>query len=187
MNRRLALKQLALAAGGLALIPSCDFSEEKVLAAYDELQITESQQKLLQKLVDTIIPKTDLKGATELGVHDFVLVMANDCMSAEEQKQFLSGLKGFDDYTKKTFGTRFTKMDNAEAEKNVNAILEGKPTSNGELASQYFLQTTKKYTIQGYLNSEYVMTALMPFQLVPGPEFNGKKEIVPGEKVNING
>ncbi|AGA77314.1 gluconate 2-dehydrogenase subunit 3 family protein [Echinicola vietnamensis] len=188
MNRRLALKQLALAAGGLALIPSCDLSEEKVLAAYDELKITESHLQLIQKLVDTLIPETELKGAAALGVHDFVLVMANDCMSSDEQSQFLSGLHEFDGYTKKTAGTRFTKMDAPKAAKTVEAILEETTNSDKEAEDvRYFLQTTKKYTIQGYLQSEYVMTELMPFQLVPGPDFNGKKEIVPGEKVNING
>jgi len=188
MNRRLALKQLALATGGLAIIPSCNFSEEKILAAYDELQITASHKEMLKKLVDTIIPKTDLKGAVELGVHDFVLVMANDCLGAEEQESFVNGLKGFDAYTKTNFGNRFTKMDPSTSEETFQAILEKESGDDQQLKNtQYFLQTVKKYSIQGYMASEYVMTELMPYKLVPGPVFNGSKKIVPGEKVNING
>ncbi|GAB3650402.1 hypothetical protein GCM10028791_17560 [Echinicola sediminis] len=185
MNRRLAIKQLALAAGGLALIPSCDFSEEQIIAAYDELQITASHEDVLKKLVDTIIPKTDLKGALELGVHDFVLVMANDCLAAEEQKRFLNGLKNFEEYTKTNFGSRFTKMDPSTSEATVLAILEKGEEEKEDY--RYFLGTVKKYTLQAYMASEYVMTELMPYQLVPGPKFEGKKKIVPGEKVNIHG
>ncbi|UCS95720.1 gluconate 2-dehydrogenase subunit 3 family protein [Echinicola marina] len=186
MNRRLALKQLALVTGGLALIPGCDFSEEKILATYDELQITEGQQQVLKSLVNTIIPKTDLKGAVELGVHDFVLVMANDCLGQEDQERFVKGLKGFDDHIKSSYGTQFLKMDQGKAEAAVEELLNGEQGADAE-AYQYFVKMTKKYTIQGYMASEYVMTELMPYTLVPGPNFNGSKKIVPGEKVNING
>ncbi|WP_215226528.1 gluconate 2-dehydrogenase subunit 3 family protein [Echinicola shivajiensis] len=188
MNRRLALKQMALVTGGLALIPGCDFSEEKILAAYDELQITDGHQQVLKSLVDTIIPKTDLKGAVELGVHDFVLVMANDCLGKEDQQRFVSGLKGFDQYVKTNFGTKFLKLDQAKAVEVVDTLLDAKKeVSAGSEDYQYFVKTTKKYAIQAYMASEYVMTELMPYTLVPGPKFNGSKKIVPGEKVNING
>ncbi|MBD8491030.1 gluconate 2-dehydrogenase subunit 3 family protein [Echinicola sp. CAU 1574] len=188
MDRRLALKQMALLTGGLALIPGCDFSEEKILAAYDELQITEGQQEMLKLLVDTFIPKTDLKGAAELGVHDFVLVMANDCLGEEDQTRFVNGLKGFDEYVKASFGKRFAKMDKPKAEETLLAIVGKEAGGDEDLEQyQYFLNTTKRYTLQGYMASEYVMTELMPYHLVPGPNFKGSKKIVAGEKVNING
>ncbi|WP_332914300.1 hypothetical protein [Algoriphagus boritolerans] len=44
MNRRIALRHLALISGGLVLIPSCDFSSDDILAAYQNLKVTASQK-----------------------------------------------------------------------------------------------------------------------------------------------
>lgn len=188
MNRRLALKQLALAAGGIALIPSCTFSEEEVLTAYDELEITASDAEQLQAVIDTIFPKTTLKGGVELGVDQFVLVMANDCLAENEQQQFVKGLKGFGSFTKENFGTSFTKMDEAERKTHLQSMMAGtEKEGEQQLATQKFLAITKKFGLQGYMKSEYYMTEIMPYQQVPGPVFIGKKKIDASEKVNING
>lgn len=193
MNRRTALKQLMLAAGGLAMLPVGEFSQARVLAAYDELNITASQQLLLKKLVDTLIPPTELdgemlKGAAELDVQDFVLVMINDCLNSADQKKYVAGLQLFDDFLTGGGRPRFSELDRADSERAL-ADIWGKNDSRDKAveAVRYFLSTSKWYAIQGYLNSEYVMTELMPYQLVPGSVFDGNKKIDPGAKVNING
>jgi hypothetical protein len=186
MNRRSLLKHLMLISGSLTIMP--ELSAAKILSAYDELQVTEIQQKLLRKLVDTLIPKTDLKGADELGVHDFVLVMVNDCLKAADQERFMSGLREFEYQTKARHSTYFSEMDHLSAERAIAEIIGTDTGGDKRLeATRYFLKTSKQYAVQGYLNSEYVMTELMPYQLIPGPVFNGKKKIVPEQRVNING
>lgn len=194
MDRRIALKQLALLTGGLMVIPSCDFSRENVLAAYEKLQITEDHKKLLSKVVETILPGGDMVGAKELNMQDFVLIMANDCLSAEEQQSFTNGLRAFNKYVQKEYGTQFTKMDQSQAEKVFNSITNNKqinsenPKQGGTNLEElkYFLDTTKRYTLQGYLSTEYFMTEIMPYKMIPGG-FQGEKIIEPSEKINING
>ena len=51
---------------------------------------------------------------------------------------------------------------------------------------QYFLNTTKRYTVQGFLQSQYVMTELMPYALVPGSH-SFCETIDPTKRVNIYG
>jgi len=51
---------------------------------------------------------------------------------------------------------------------------------------KYFLNTTKRFTLQGYLSSQYFMTEVMPYNMVPGG-FQGERLIDPTEKINING
>jgi len=193
MDRRSLLKQMLLAAGGLAVLPVSEFTQARVLAAYDELQITPAQQLLLKKLVDTLIPPTSingeiLRGAAELDVHDFVLVMANDCLASADQKKFSAGLQLFDDFPAANGKPRFSELDRADSERVLGAIWgHSNPQDEAVQALQYFLTTTKWYTIQGYLNSEYVMTELMPYQLVPGPVFDGDRKIDPEATVNIHG
>lgn len=185
MDRRLALKQLALFTGGLMAFPSCDFSRENILAVYKKLQITEENRAVLTKVVETILPEGEIAGAKELGMQDFVLVMANDCMNEEDQKRFSNGLKKFDPYVQKNFGGSFLKMDQETAEKTYMAIAGSE--EEGEVEEmKYFLNQSKRFTLQGYLNSEYFMTEVMPYKMIPGG-FEGEKMIDPKEKINTNG
>ena len=194
MDRRIALKQLALLAGGLVAIPSCDFSRENILAAYKKLQINADHKKLLTKVVETIIPGGDIPGAKELDIQDFVLVMANDCLSEANQMDYTNGLKQCDQFVQKEFGNRFEKMDQAKAEEVFTSMVsahgdelgkkEGEEYNREEI--RYFLNTTKRFTLQGYLKSEYFMTEVMPYKLIP-EKFQGQKIINQSEKINTNG
>ena len=191
MDRRIALKQLALFTGGLMVIPSCDFSKENILAAYEKLQITEDHKDLLTKVVATILPGGEIRGAEELNIQDFVLVMANDCLSEEDQLKFINGLKHFDSYVKKKYGSRFGKMDQSKAEEVFNTVVNNEdksPKKDGFDINElnYFLETTKRFTLQGYLSTEYFMTEVMPYKMIPGG-FQGEKLIDPSVKINING
>jgi hypothetical protein len=194
MDRRIALKQLALITGGFMVIPSCDFSRENILAAYEKLQINGDHKNLLSKVVETIIPGGEILGAKELDIQDFVLVMANDCLNEENQMAFTNGLKQFDQYVLKKFGKRFEKMEQTKAEEVFNNIVSDKkeqPENEKEEGItreelQYFLNTTKRFTLQGYVNSEYFMTEVMPYELIP-KKFQGEKIIDQTEKINTNG
>ncbi|MEX2593173.1 MAG: gluconate 2-dehydrogenase subunit 3 family protein [Anditalea sp.] len=194
MDRRIALKQLALITGGLMAIPACDFSRENILAAYDKLKINADHRNLLSKVVETIIPGGEILGAKELDIQDFVLVMANDCLSEEDQGTFTNGLKQFDQYVQKEYGKQFVKMDQAKAEEVFNSIVNAKEVHSENQVKEdfnrdelkHFLNTTKRLTLHGYLNSEYFMTEIMPYELIP-EGFQGEKIIDPSEKINTNG
>jgi hypothetical protein len=175
MNRRHALRHIALISGGLALIPSCDFSKEDILSAYENLKITASQKALLAAISDSIIPAGEIKGALDLEVVDFILVMVNDC---------------FPDYAEKTSGKKFEALSTKEKEAfllEVGAV-SGDDTPEGKrLASiGYFLSSVKRFTIQGYMASEYIQTEIIPYSLIPG-EYNGAVLISDLQKPRVNG
>lgn len=171
MNRRDALRNLALITGGMVLVPSCNFSQEDVLTAYDNLSITPSQSQLLASIADTIIPATDTKGAADISVEDYILVMANDCMEPEAQDTFTRGLNDINGYSKKIGGKAFQKLERAERE---NVIMQGMATQDENINHiSQFLQTTKRLTIQGFMASEYMMTEVQQYSLIPGT-YNGE-------------
>lgn len=184
MNRRIALRHLALISGGLVMIPSCDFSSDDILAAYENLKVTASQKKLLGEISNTIIPAGEIKGALDIEVPDFILVMVNDCMTSENQIQFTTGLAAFPDYVKNTAGKQYDKLSTKEKEELILAgtKLEGEENK----ALTYFLNTTKRFTIQGYMASEYIQSEIMPYSLIPG-EYNGAVLITDLQKPRING
>lgn len=190
MNRRIALRHLALISGGLVLIPSCDFSSDDILAAYQNLKVTASQKTLLGAISDTIIPAGEIKGALNLEVPDFILVMVNDCFTKENQDKFTAGLTGFPDYVQKTAGKKFESLSTKEKEELIltGTKLEGDDTPEGKTKANisYFLNSTKRFTIQGYMASEYIQTEIIPYSLIPG-EYNGAVLISDLQKPRING
>lgn len=184
MNRRIALKHLALISGGLVMIPSCDFSSDDILAAYENLKVTASQNKLLGEISNTIIPAGEIKGALDIEVPDFILVMVNDCMTSENQTLFTTGLAAFPEYVKNTAGKKYDKLSTKEKEE---LILAGTKLEGDEnMALTYFLNSTKRFTIQGYMASEYIQSEIMPYSLIPG-EYNGAVFISDLQKPRING
>lgn len=184
MKRRDALRSLALITGGLVLVPACDFSKDDILSAYKNLKITTSQQKLLGQISDTLIPGGYLKGASDLSVQDFVLVMVNDCVDAEGQKSFSDGLLAFDQYSKKSVGKVFDKLEVPQREQVLKIGLASEIEE--EKTIREFLNTTKRFTIQGFMMSEYIMTNVKPYSLIPG-DYNGEVLITNLKTEKING
>jgi hypothetical protein len=187
MQRREALKSLALLTGGAVLIPSCNFEKEDILAAYSNLQITPSLQTLLGEIANTIIPPAQLKGAADLAVQDFILVMVNDCLDTNQQTQFTKGLQEFNAFSKKSGGGNFSKLELAEKEKVVIAglAIAADTTDENQKAVREFLSIAKQFTIQGFMMSEYIMTEVKPYSLIPG-RYNGEVLIssISTEKIN---
>lgn len=157
MNRRTALKQFAVLAGGMWIASSCDFSSKAPSIKLNLSQLTKADEDLLAELVEAIIPKTDSPGAKELKLHLFVMKMLDDCEKPENQKAFLEGLEKAHQLKEKT----------PEA---YQAYLKGLPKDD------LFFNILKSRCIQGYKNSEYVMKNKLIYELVPG-RYNGALKI----------
>ncbi|MEM6841270.1 MAG: gluconate 2-dehydrogenase subunit 3 family protein [Bacteroidota bacterium] len=192
MDRRSALKQAALLAGGLAWLPSCDFGPKRVAIALNNLQLDASLQDLLAKVAATIIPSEPeesneaapseaVPGAEELDLYQFILIMVDDCMEKKDQTAFTNGLQQLIPFTKMFLEKPFPQKEPLENEKILTQVMEMKevpivPIEGSEenpavyLSDiQKFMDITKRYTIQGYMISEYFMTEKFPYKLVPGP------------------
>lgn len=184
MKRRDALRNLALITGGLVLVPSCDFSKEDILSAYKNLDITPTLKQLLAEIADTIIPSGNLKGAADIEVQDFILVMVNDCIDEDGQKAFMKGLQGFEAFSKKTAGNAFSKLSSSEKEK---LILDGLASeAEDQKDTKTFLGMTKRFTVQGFMMSEYIQTEVKPYSLIPG-DYQGEVLIADLKTDKING
>ncbi|KEO72149.1 gluconate 2-dehydrogenase subunit 3 family protein [Anditalea andensis] len=184
MNRREALRNLAIITGGIILVPSCNFSQEEVLVAYDNLSIKPSQAELLASIADTIIPATDTKGAADISVQDFILVMVNDCMEQDAQETFTQGLNDFESFSKNAGGKAFLKQERGTRERVITQGMSLEDEDNLHISE--FLQITKRMTIQGFMASEYMMTEVRPYSLIPGT-YNGEVLISNIDKESING
>jgi hypothetical protein len=170
MDRREVLKSLALITGGMVLVPSCNFSKEDILTAYENLQVTPSLRNLLASIAETIIPAGNLKGAADIEVHDFILVMVNDCLPEEQQKAFSAGLLAFNDWCNKTSGNSFESLSTEDKTKAVASglALEESSENETEKSIREFMRITRRFTIQGFTMSQYIMTEVKPYKIIPG-------------------
>ena len=163
MNRRVVIRNMALAVTGLVLLPGCDLSTKEAAAQELHPSLSPSQEGLLADVVDTIIPSTDTPGAKDLNVHLFVQKLMADCYEKEAQLNFVKGLDALKTKAKKKYGKAFGACNTAER----IALLQGMEQSS-EPSENEFYKLVKGLTVRGYMNSEYVMMNLTNYQAVPG-------------------
>ncbi len=162
MQRRSAVKTIALTIGGSIVLPSWANAWSKKNLSDTSFRISVSQEILLADIVETIIPKTDTLGAKELNINQFALKMIGDCYDKNSQTIFSKGLDLVDITATKDFSKTFTACDATQKLAVLNKLSN---SENGE--EKAFLRLIKNLTIQGYLNSEYVMTNLRIYEFAP--------------------
>ncbi|WP_185155490.1 gluconate 2-dehydrogenase subunit 3 family protein [Rudanella paleaurantiibacter] len=165
---------VATAVGGLAVLPSwaTRWTPESLRATGPMGGlISSAETNLLAELVETIIPATpatdpskgEIPGAKALNVHQFVQKMVADCYDKAAQDTFRKGFTALDEVAKATGGKSFLETD-AAGRLNVLKQMQ-QSTVPGQ---KEFLSLVKNLTIRGYMNSEYVMTNLTHYEMVPG-------------------
>ncbi|WP_343562017.1 gluconate 2-dehydrogenase subunit 3 family protein [Sphingobacterium sp.] len=160
MNRRTAIRQLFIIAGGLTILSSC-LNDGGASIVLNKLKLSAEDEKFLGELVDVLIPKSDTPGGKELNLHLFVIKMVDDCESPENQEKFVSGFN------------KLRKQLNLTNGKETEKTLANLADKTDE---KTFFEIFKSRAIQGYLNSEYVMKNKVIYQLIPGP-YNGAVKI----------
>jgi hypothetical protein len=170
MKRRSAIRNLAVIAGGLVLLPSCKSTPGKASVSFKNFNINADQENLLAEIASTIIPATDIPGAKEVGAHLFVLKMLDDLYEKEVQQNFITGLDNLDAETKNQYAQNFAKCSAEEKQKVLLDIVNKKSYSK-EVVD--FFAIMKQRTVQGYLNSKYVMTNVIKYEFVPSHPYNG--------------
>jgi len=186
MNRRIAIRNMALILGSVAVLPSClNDKKGKPVIELKTLKIDADQENLVTNLAETILPKTATPGAKELGINLFIFKMLDDCTSKEQQEAFMAGLKEFDEAVDKKYGRSFNECTVAERtafvsdlEKQMKAAKDAAaknsaPKKDGDKKEdapklQAFYGMVKGQTIFGYTTSQYFMTKQIVYELVPG-------------------
>jgi hypothetical protein len=184
VNRRTALKQFLVISAGAALLPSCLQDQSKSTILLKNFQVDGRQEKLLAELAETIIPATSTPGAKDISAHLFVLKMLDDCYSKEDQQKFLKGLQQLEEAAKAATGQSFVKCTPAQREALIsdienriaaghgmdssrNGAGSGKgPDSGNELDFCYSVM--KRQTILAYSSSQFFLTKIHVYELVPG-------------------
>lgn len=172
MNRRIALKQLGLITAGAALLPGCvKEAARSASLTLKHLQINGTQEAVLAEIAETLIPTTDIPGAKAMNVQQFILRMVDDCQSAESQKDFENGFVAFEQAVDKKFGKTFDSLPVADRKaflSEIDATAKAEREKDSMSALSKFYALTRRYTIQRFTSSEYVLTNVMHYNMIPG-------------------
>lgn len=165
INRRTAIRQLAFISAGAAVLPSCLGNHAKPDLVLQHFTVGGKQQKTLEELTATLIPTTDTPGARETSAYLFILKMLDDCSSKEDQDKFFKGMQQLDEASRNASGDSFAALAGSRRESLLLGIEAGKVPGE-EL--KFFYTTAKKLTILSYSSSQYFLTKVQVYELVPG-------------------
>lgn len=157
-SRRTAIRQLLTVSVGAALLPACLQDKSKASIVLKHLDISGEDEKLLAAYCETIIPATDTPGAKDISAHLFALQMIDDCYRKDDQQRFISALNKFD-------GEAFMKASAAEKE---NILLKADGNKDDKDDQVFLYRTLKRLTIQAYTSSEFYLTKVQVYKLIPG-------------------
>jgi len=162
MQRRTALKGLAITLGGLAGLPAWA-SNWTAKSLGPMAMVSVDDEALLGDIVETFIPETTTPGAKSLNVHRFALRMINDCYPETAKTTLQQGMALTETTAQQTYRKGFPSCDTTQR-KDVLAKL----SASTDPAGKAFVDMIKRLTIQGYTNSEYYIVNIQKFNMAPG-------------------
>jgi len=188
MQRRDLLRAFG-ATAALALLPN------EAVAAWARVAsglrpadgLTDAQLALVGAIADTIIPRTDTPGATDVGVPAFVNVIVSENYSETDRTAFLAGLDAIEAQAKNA-GAPFAELEPSARASTIEGI-ESATDRRAEPARTYW--RLKGLIVHGYFTSETVAKTVLKVDIMPG-KFDGaapmpQRTAPPGATGHVHG
>jgi len=163
MDRRKAIKNLAIVSGGLITLPqwmvSCGVSDTTI----HQTSFSIVEQKILASITDTIIPAGNSIGALSVGVDKFLQKLIDDCYEKDVQGNVKTQLKSLEESAKATNKKSFAECIQKQREE-----LLLKFSASQKKEEKDFFDTIKSETIRGFNTSQQVMQEYLDYKVAPG-------------------
>ena len=127
--------------------------------------LSPAQLALVTAMADTIIPRTDTPGASDVGVPAWVNVVVAEYYTEAERTPFLSGLDAIDALSTRVAGAPFAGLS-AGARDPVMAALDHPADKQAPEARAY--SRLKGLVLHGYFTSERVQKDVLKTKIMPG-------------------
>jgi hypothetical protein len=161
ITRRVLLKQLAVASAAIALAPTVVGCASPPSTLFKNIALNQDQEGLLRLIAQTIIPNSTSPEGTNVSTLEYSAKMIDDCLSKADQQKWLSGFTQFIEAIKKN---DFEDSEIPDQLKFLTELDESK--EEGDM--NFFFKTMKRFTIRGYTSSEYFMTTVQDYKMIPG-------------------
>lgn len=172
MDRREALKTLAIASGGLIALPSWAMGWNAKSISFQPSVFTETEQALIACVADTIIPEQNSIGALSVGVDQFLVRLFEQCYEEDIQENIKNRLKKLNDLSGQANDMAFEECSQLQREELLLAFSESEDEGDTD-----FFNLMKSETIRGFRTSQIVMQNYLKYDLMPG-HYDGCVDII---------
>ena len=174
MNRREALKQIALLTGGalsLSTVSAVMGGCKATTGDFTPQTLSAAQNRLVTIFSERIIPATDTPGAEAAKVNRFIDHMLTNWNTEEEREHFLDGLEHVDELSQIRYDEIFEDLEKSEQvevmkELEQEALKDPLPTLATDLKPVFSMM--KEFTLIGYYTSEIGANQELNSDLIPG-------------------
>lgn len=190
MDRRAALKNMSLTLGYavatptiLSVLQSCTSD----VTTWKPVFFTETEIYIITHLSDIILPKTEIVGALDVNVPEFMDTLFDEVLEDEQKATMKEGATAFAKEFKSIYGKDASKGTKEEFEKVLEiyfkisddqqlqvfeTLNKDKTKLDGTRLNTFliykFLTETRYYTLFGYYTSEEVGENILSYDPIPG-------------------
>lgn len=172
MDRRKALGNIGQGIGTIIVTPSIVsiFQRCQSSKTFNPTFFIAEDFNLISRLMEIIIPKTDIPGAIELKLPEFVDNYIDAVWDKKSKENINKSLKLFKDVAKTKFGQKPTRdLTFDELDKLLDKFLKSKDiNSDEEKIAASFTTDLRNLTINAFRTNEYIGENILAYQPVPG-------------------
>ncbi len=172
MDRRKALGNIGQGIGTIIVTPSIVsiFQRCQSSKTFNPTFFIAEDFNLISRLMEIIIPKTDIPGAIELKLPEFVDNYIDAVWDKKSKENINKSLKLFKDVAKTKFGQKPTRdLTFDELDKLLDKFLKSKDiNSDEEKIAASFTTELRNLTINAFRTNEYIGENVLAYQPVPG-------------------
>ena len=174
MDRRKALKNIGNGIGAIAVTPAVVslFQSCQTSATYNPLFIPKDDFKIISNLMEMIIPKTDIPGAIELKLPEFVDAYIDAVWGEKEKADFTE--------TWEVFISASTKAAGKENENDLSAadwdaqlakyLKPGNDLPADEILASKFVNQLRSLTVNAFKTNEFIGEEVLAYAPIPGEQ-----------------
>ncbi|MDA8849063.1 gluconate 2-dehydrogenase subunit 3 family protein [Flavobacteriaceae bacterium] len=174
MDRRKALKNIGNGIGAIAVTPAVVslFQSCQTSATYNPLFIPKDDFKIISNLMEMIIPKTDIPGAIELKLPEFVDAYIDAVWGEKEKTDFTE--------TWEVFISASTKAAGKENENDLSAadwdaqlakyLKPGNDLPADEILASQFVNQLRSLTVNAFKTNEFIGEEVLAYAPIPGEQ-----------------
>ncbi|HET6994321.1 MAG TPA: gluconate 2-dehydrogenase subunit 3 family protein [Chitinophagaceae bacterium] len=163
MNRRHAVKTIAIASGSLISLPfwmtACSSDNETTHLS----SFSTAEQKTLAAIIDTIIPAGNAIGALSVGVDKYLQKLIDKCFEKDVQDNVKLQLKALEESAESAYKKSFSKCDPAQRQELLLRF-----SASQKKPEKEFFDLVKSETINGFTTSKEVMLNYFHYNVAPG-------------------
>lgn len=161
MDRRDAIKGMAIFTAGMTFLSSC--KSEEAVSLYKNLSINSSNKASLKSLCDSFLPLGDSGIVLPEDNVDFVMLSLNDCFSPENIGKYQKGMEAFNAMVSEKHSKSYADLSSTEM-KEVFESISGDDVNED---IKYFGRTTRGLVLRNFTTSEDYLTKFRNYSMIP--------------------